>query len=88
VNVGVLEWALPGGRVKADLWRRFLGVLEPSPTVSQLLDGALDAEIPAAGLRLEQRRPVAGGRAQILVLSPSPEPAHVLAALSLQQATG
>lgn len=67
-RIGVLDWALPDGRVKAALWRRFLHRLEPGPA-GDLLDGALDAESPAAGLRTAHRRPAAGGRAQILVLS-------------------
>lgn len=68
-RIGVLEWALPHGRVRAALWRRFLRALEPSPTVPELLAGALDIDIPAAGLQIRERRRVAGGRAQILVVS-------------------
>jgi SAM-dependent methyltransferase len=69
-RIGVLEWALPRQAVAAALWRRFLGVLEPSPAVPEILDGALDNELLVAGLRLDIRRSVAGGRAQILGLSP------------------
>lgn len=73
-RIGVLDWMLPPGRIRGALWRRFLRVLE-EPTAQQLLDGALDSEIPAAGLRIEDRRRVAGGRAQILVVTRS-DPHH------------
>lgn len=66
-QIGVLDWTCPRGRVRAAAWRRFIGVLE-SPLALQLLDGALDAEIAAAGLRIAARQQVANGRAQILVL--------------------
>ena len=82
--VGILDWAIPSGRIKPLLWRRFLTRLEPSvpdapldaelqhlggvaPNVTGVLDGGLDADIEAAGLRLHDRRPSAGGRAQILL---------------------
>jgi ubiquinone/menaquinone biosynthesis C-methylase UbiE len=70
-RIGVLDWALPAGRARAALWRRLLAALEPSPTVPQILDGALAVEVPAAGLQVDDHRPTAGGRAQILVLKPS-----------------
>lgn len=41
-RIGVLDWALPRGRLRGVLWRRFLRALEPSPTVRELLHGALD----------------------------------------------
>jgi ubiquinone/menaquinone biosynthesis C-methylase UbiE len=66
-RIGVLEWALPPGRARGALWRRFLSVLEPSPTAQQVLDGALDADIAAVGLHISDRRRAAGGRAQILI---------------------
>jgi ubiquinone/menaquinone biosynthesis C-methylase UbiE len=69
-RIGVLDWALPPGRVREALWRRFLRVLEPAGTAQQLLDGALGADIRAAGLQIDDQRRVAGGRAQILVVSP------------------
>jgi ubiquinone/menaquinone biosynthesis C-methylase UbiE len=71
-RIGVLDWALPHGFARGALWRRFLAALEPSPTVTELLDGALDADVPAAGFQVLHRRPAAGGRAQILVLVPEP----------------
>jgi hypothetical protein len=74
-RIGVLDWAMPRARLKGELWRRLLRRLEPAPGATmELLDGALDAEIPAAGLRIDQRRPAAGGRAQILVASPAATP--------------
>lgn len=69
-RVGILEWALPAGSIRKTLWRRFLRALEPSPSVLEILDGVLEHEAPAAGLRVVERRWVAGGRAQILVLRP------------------
>lgn len=65
--VGILEWSVPSGRIVAGLWRRFLAVLEPSPTVPEILDGALDDELPAAGLSVVSCRRVAGRRAVVLV---------------------
>jgi ubiquinone/menaquinone biosynthesis C-methylase UbiE len=70
-RVGVLEWARPPGARTGRWWRRFLAALEPSPTVPEILDGALEAEVPAAGLRVLRRRRVAGRRAQVLVLAPT-----------------
>lgn len=67
-QVGVLDWAQPSGRIKGQLWRRYLHTLEPSPTVPQVLDGVLADEVRAAGLRVSDRRPIAGGRAEILLL--------------------
>jgi ubiquinone/menaquinone biosynthesis C-methylase UbiE len=70
-RIGVLEWSLPSGDIRATLWRRFLRALEPDAgNTEEVLDGALDREIREAGLQVENRRPVAGGRAQILVVGP------------------
>lgn len=69
-RIGILDWASPAGRVRADLWRRFVHRLEPSPTVADLLDGALPADVVAAGLGTGIRVPLAGGRVQLLVVSP------------------
>ena len=67
-RIGILDWALPPGRIRSTLWRQFLSVLEPgSHTTQQVLDGALDVDIPAAGLRIGHCSRVAGGRAQIIV---------------------
>jgi SAM-dependent methyltransferase len=71
-RIGVLDWALPTGRPRRALWRRFLTALEPSPTVPELLNGDLDSDIAAAGLQILHRRPVAGGRAQLLILDNRP----------------
>jgi ubiquinone/menaquinone biosynthesis C-methylase UbiE len=65
--IGILDWALPPGRTRSMLWRRFLHRLEPSPSVEEILGGSLAADIRSAGLRLSCQRPVASGRAQILV---------------------
>lgn len=67
-RIGVLEWALPPGRVRARLWRWFLDTLEPSATVPDVLDRTLDVDVAAAGLRETDRRSSTGGRTQILVL--------------------
>jgi ubiquinone/menaquinone biosynthesis C-methylase UbiE len=69
-RLGVLDWSLPSGLIRSVLWRRFLSVLEPEgDTTQQLLSGALDADIPAAGLSIVRRHRVAGGRAQVFVAS-------------------
>jgi demethylmenaquinone methyltransferase / 2-methoxy-6-polyprenyl-1,4-benzoquinol methylase len=65
--VGILDWAVPRSEVPARLWRRFLRWLEPSAAVGEILDGALDVDLVAAGLHARSRRPVAFGRAQILI---------------------
>ena len=66
--VGVLEWGLPNGRWRSTAWRWFLHRLEPSPSVGEILDGALMADIAESGLRVVNGRRVAGGRARVLVL--------------------
>jgi ubiquinone/menaquinone biosynthesis C-methylase UbiE len=68
--VGVLEWSLPRGAARAALWRRLLGRIEPSPSVAEILDGGLAADVAAAGLEIRRRSTTAGRRAQILVLTP------------------
>jgi len=65
--IGILDWALPAGRLRSGAWRRFLHRLEPSPIVSEILAGCLAHDIPGAGLRVSCQRPAAGGRAEILV---------------------
>ena len=65
--IGVLEWDMPSGRTRRSLWRRFLHRIEPSPSVEEILAGALAEDVAAAGLRSTLRQPVAGGRAQIVV---------------------
>jgi ubiquinone/menaquinone biosynthesis C-methylase UbiE len=67
-RLGVLDWALPVGRRRAGWWRWFLRRLEPSPTVPEVLEGALAREAPVAGLRVDRQARAVGGRAQILVL--------------------
>lgn len=69
-RIGVLDWAEPTGRARAALWRRFLAALEPAPTVTEVLDGAFIADAEAAGLAVDQRHRVAGGRAEVLVFRP------------------
>jgi ubiquinone/menaquinone biosynthesis C-methylase UbiE len=71
-RVGILEWALPAGHRRAALWRRFLGRLEPSPAVAEILDGALSEDLDEAGLRIDHHRPVAGGRVALIVAAPFP----------------
>ena len=90
-RLGILDWALPTGRRRADLWRRFLTRVEPStghdddaatndedamrrkylegssPNVLGVLEGRLDGEANAAGLKIRDRRRTANQRAQILI---------------------
>jgi ubiquinone/menaquinone biosynthesis C-methylase UbiE len=68
-RIGVLDWALPSGRRRAAVWRRVLTLLEPSPNVTDILDGALPADIAAAGLHIDHHQAAASGRTQILVLT-------------------
>lgn len=67
-HIGVLEWALPRGRLRSNQWKRFVGAIEPSGEAQAVMDGAIDADLRAARLDLVSRRRVLGGRAQILVL--------------------
>lgn len=69
-SVGILDWALPAGALRQRLWRRFLAFIEPSPSVGQILDGAMQSDLAKAGLRANAANPVAGGRAQILIAQP------------------
>jgi ubiquinone/menaquinone biosynthesis C-methylase UbiE len=41
-QVGILDWALPTGRIRASLWRRFLTRLEPSSTPVEVTDADLE----------------------------------------------
>lgn len=66
-RVGILDWALPVGRWRAELWRKALAHIEPSPAVGDIVEGALFDGLADAGLRLRSVRSVAGGRAQVLI---------------------
>jgi ubiquinone/menaquinone biosynthesis C-methylase UbiE len=66
-TVGVLDWHLPAGRRRAAGWRKVLARIEPAPTVGEVLDGALPADLAAAGLDACLRRPLAAGRAEVLL---------------------
>ncbi|WP_373046939.1 class I SAM-dependent methyltransferase [Vulgatibacter sp.] len=73
-SIGVLEWALPAGPLAGAAWRALLARLEPAPAgTQQILDGALGQEAARAGLRIASHRPLAGGRVQLLVLTPGAE---------------
>jgi ubiquinone/menaquinone biosynthesis C-methylase UbiE len=68
-RIGILDWCSPRNRVAARAWRAFLGWLEPSATVTEVLDGAIAADADRAGLRVEARHTVANGRAEVIVLT-------------------
>lgn len=65
--VGILDWALPPGRRRGELWRKALARIEPSPSVDDVIDGALFDEVTQAGLRLTWATSLAGGRTQVLI---------------------
>lgn len=67
-RIGILDWRAADGHVRAAVWRSLLRAIEPSPTVAEIVDGALDRDIPAAGLSVHTDRAVAGGRARILIV--------------------
>src|SRR5688572_13141762 len=70
-SIGVLEWALPSGRLRAALWRRFLRALEPAKgSVQDVLAGKLESDVANSDLQIARRQRVAGGRAEIVVLRP------------------
>lgn len=66
-TVAVLDWHLPAGRRRAAIWRALLARIEPAPTVGEVLDGALPRDPAAAGLDACLSRPLASGRAQVLL---------------------
>jgi ubiquinone/menaquinone biosynthesis C-methylase UbiE len=41
-QVGILDWAVPPGRARATLWRRFLTRLEPSSEAAEVTDADLE----------------------------------------------
>jgi ubiquinone/menaquinone biosynthesis C-methylase UbiE len=69
-RIGILDWSSPTSKLRARLWRRFLHRLEPSPNVDDLLDGALPADVAAAGLVARTTMLLAGRRVQLLVVTP------------------
>lgn len=69
-RIGILDWALPVGRVRAAAWSWFLGRIEPSPTAKEMLTTGLDADICSAGLGIQHRQRAAGGRVELLIVSP------------------
>jgi hypothetical protein len=66
-TIAVLEWNLPAGRRRAAAWRRILARIEPAPSVSKILDGALSEDFSTTGLSIVLQRPLAGGRVQLLL---------------------
>ena len=71
-RVGILDWSSPRDPLRRSLWRRFVARLEPSPTALEVVGGALRADLAAEGLSVQRSRPVAGHRAEILVIEPTP----------------
>ena len=70
--VAILDWAQPAGRLRAAAWRSILSRIEPSPSVGQILNGALSEDLVSTGLEVSERRPLAGGRVQLLLARPRP----------------
>ena len=66
-RVAVLDWSCPKGRRRAGLWRRFLTVLEPSPSVLEVAGGALVDDLAAASLRILKARDASFGRCRVLI---------------------
>lgn len=66
-TIAVLDWHLPAGRRRAAAWRALLTRIEPSPTVGEILDGALIDDLAAAGLDVCLSRPLAAGRTELLL---------------------
>ena len=67
-QVGILDWSCPRGRVRGSLWRRFIARLEPSPTAAEVVRGAIRTDLAAEGLEIERADPVAGRRAEMLLV--------------------
>ena len=70
-RIGILDWSSPAPGVRAQLWRRFLHRLEPSPNVTDLLEGALPVDVAASGLVVRTTILLAGGCVQLLVVTPT-----------------
>lgn len=66
-TVAVLDWHLPAGRRRGAAWRGLLARIEPARTVGEVLDGALPGDLAAVGLDVCLRRPLAAGRAELLL---------------------
>jgi ubiquinone/menaquinone biosynthesis C-methylase UbiE len=72
-RLGVLEWALPSGPVRAAAWGRLLERVEPAGQVRGLLAGGLEAELETSGLHVVSREALAGGRVCLVVASQTPQ---------------
>lgn len=66
-RVAILDWACPPGRWRARAWASFLRVLEPSPAVLEVADGALLEDLAAVELVTVNHGAASLGRCQILV---------------------
>jgi ubiquinone/menaquinone biosynthesis C-methylase UbiE len=75
-RIGVLDWALPRGRLRTALWERFVRAIEPSGEAQAVMHGAIDMDLRTAKLDLVSRRRVLGGRAQIIVVQPHDDLAY------------
>jgi hypothetical protein len=62
----VADSGAPASGVGRTLWRAFVRSFEP-PTVLEVVDGALEREIEAAGLSIRRRASFANGRAAAYV---------------------
>jgi SAM-dependent methyltransferase len=62
----IADHAAPGSGPRATWWRRVVRSFEP-PTALEVMAGALETELVAAGLVCEGKASLAGGRAQVLV---------------------
>lgn len=69
-RIGVLDWALPRGRLRSASWERFVGALEPSGEAQAVMQGAIELDLRMASMDLVSRQRVLGGRAQMLVVQP------------------
>ena len=71
-RIGILDWSSPTDRLRSSLWRRFIARLEPSPTAQEVAEGAIGDDLDAEALSVTRSRIVAGHRAEILVVAPTP----------------
>lgn len=73
-TIAVLEWDQPHGLRRAAAWRAVLRRIEPSPSVTQVIDGALHDDLTAAGLGRPREEGLAGGRVRLLLARPASSP--------------
>ena len=75
-RLAILDHAVPESGLAARVWRRLLLAIEP-PTVRDCIERGFEAEIGAAGGRIEARHSLAKGTAALILATATDRPRHV-----------